>query len=126
MDSKETKGAVKASEGVEVEDVDNSEGITIQKLIVDEDGSERIHMRKFKMKPGAWMVFHKHDNSEHVQYFLKGEVELKMGDEEYTVKKDDAVYIPPNVPHSYENNGETDAKFLCIVPGIDIKTDMME
>ncbi len=125
MSSQKTKGVVKASEGVEVEDVGNSEGITIQRLIVDRDGSERIHMRKFTMKPGAWMKFHKHDNCEHVQYFLKGEVKLKMGDEEYDVEKDDAVFIPADTPHSYENHGDEEARFLCIVPGIDIETDIL-
>lgn len=119
-------GMVKSSKDVEVEDVEGAEGITIQKLIVEKHGSKNIRMRKFTMKPGAWMVLHEHENIEHLQYFLKGHVKLTMGDEVYDVKKDDIVFIPVGAAHKYENKWDEDAQFLCIIPNEEIQTNILD
>ncbi len=124
--SSEHRGMVKSSRGVEVEDVEGAEGITVQKLIVEKHGSKNIRMRKFTMEPGAWMVLHKHENIEHLQYFLKGEVELTMGDQVYDVKKDDIVFIPVGAAHKYENKGEEEAQFLCIIPNKEVQTNILD
>ncbi|MFO7992063.1 MAG: cupin domain-containing protein [Thermoplasmata archaeon] len=126
MSTEQHLGMVKSSHGVEVEEVEGAEGITIQKLIVEKHGSKNIRMRKFTMKPGAWMVLHEHENIEHLQYFLKGKVKLTMGDEVYDVKKDDIVFIPVGAAHKYENKGDEEAQFLCIIPNKEVKTDILD
>lgn len=58
-----------------------------------------------------------HTNSvEHEQLVLKGEAEIIIGGTKYNVKKDDIVFIPANVPHSYKSIGQDNFEFLCIVP----------
>jgi len=111
------KGVVKNSTEIIKEDVPNADKVKIQWLISDNDGSQGIYMRKFTMQPGADMKLHSHPNTEHLQYYLKGEVKLHMGDDEYEVGEGDSIFIPAGVRHKYKNIGEEEAVFLCIVPG---------
>ncbi|MFO8109045.1 MAG: cupin domain-containing protein [Thermoplasmata archaeon] len=115
-------GTVKDSEKVVKESVPNAEGIEIQWLISQEEGSDRIYMRKFTLAPGADMKLHSHPHTEHIQYYLKGEVKLIMGSNEYDVSAGDSIYIPPGVKHKYMNKGTADAEFLCMISGGEIET----
>ncbi len=127
MSSPEKKrGVVIDSQRVEKNKVERADDIDIQWLISDDQGSENIYMRKFTIKPGGSMGYHKHDSTEHIQYVLKGNIDLLMDGVKYNVSKDDAVFIPREVPHSYENNGEEDAEFLCIIPSGDVNTEVIE
>lgn len=123
---KEKRGAVIDSQEVEKNEVERAKDIDIQWLISEEEGSDNIYMRKFTIKPGGSMGYHKHDETEHVQYVLKGSIELMMDGVKYTVSRGDAVFIPQNVPHSYENIGDDDAKFLCIIPSGDVQTEIIK
>lgn len=110
---------------VKMEEVENTDGIFIQWLLSEKEGSERIYIRRFTLKPGAKMPFHKHGNCEHLQYYLKGKGKVRMGKKDIDVNQGDALFIPSGVPHSYLNTGDDDLQFLCIVPGIDIETDFL-
>ncbi|MFO7792805.1 MAG: cupin domain-containing protein [Candidatus Saliniplasma sp.] len=123
--SNERQGAVIDSDSVEKNDVERADDIDIQWLISKDQGSDNIFMRKFTIKPGGSMGYHKHDETEHVQYVLKGTIELLMDGEKYTVSKGDAVFIPSDVPHSYENIGDKDAVFLCIIPSGEVHTEII-
>ena len=58
-----------------------------------------------------------HTNTvEHEQYVLRGRAEVRIGEETMEVKKDDAVFIPGGVPHSYRTLGDEPFEFLCVVP----------
>ena len=41
---------------------------------------------------------------------------VKIGDDVFEVKKNDVVFIPANVPHSYKTLGDEAFEFLCMVP----------
>jgi len=122
----EKRGVVIDSQEVEKNEVERAKDIDIQWLISEEEGSDNIFMRKFTIKPGGSMGYHKHDQTEHVQYVLKGSIKLVMDGVKYIVNKGDSVFIPHNVPHSYENIGKVDAEFLCIVPSGEIQTELIE
>ncbi len=122
----EKRGAVIDSHQVEKNEVERATKIDIQWLISDGEGSDNIYMRKFTIKPGGSMGYHKHDQTEHVQYILKGSIELVMDGENYSVSKGDAVFIPEDVPHSYVNTGNDDAEFLCIIPSGNMNTELLE
>lgn len=126
MTKKERKGVIKSSKGVKMGEVTKANGIKIQRLIVDADGSSDIHMRKFTMEPGGDMVLHKHKNTDHVQYVLKGKIKIILDGTDHIVDKDDAIFIPKNTEHSYENIGEKEAVFLCMVSAVDVDTEVME
>ena len=68
----------------------------------------------------------RHTNTvEHEQYILKGSAEVKIGDETFTANAGDAVYIPKGVPHSYKA-GPQGFEFLCVVPNLEDKIQILE
>jgi len=63
---------------------------------------------------------------EHEQYVLGGRARVVIGDEVVEVRKDDVVFIPGGVPHSYEALGKEPFEFLCVVPNLPDQTTLME
>lgn len=106
---------VKKANEIKKEKVEIAKNTEIQWLIGEEVG-RNFYMRKFTMHPGGSMPEHYHNNYEHEQYILKGKMKLYMDGEQAEVEAGDVVYIPENVPHWYENDGEEDAEFLCLIP----------
>jgi len=47
---------------------------------------------------------------------LRGSARVRIGDEIVQVSAGDSVFIPANVPHSYEAQGDEAFEFLCVVP----------
>ncbi len=88
---------------------------TIQVLINPETAPNFI-MRRFEIGPGGNIGVHHHDN-EHEIYVIEGEMNLidKDGVKNH-VKKDDFIYVEPNLLHGYENNTDKKVVFLCVVP----------
>jgi len=87
---------------------------TIQVLISGQEGP-RFAMRRFVMQPGGGMPNHT-NTLEHEQYVLQGHARIGIGKEEFEVKAGDVVFIPEGVPHWYQNIGEDNFEFLCIIP----------
>ncbi len=120
------KPVVLDSKNVEIEKVDRGKDVFIQRLIVDKEGAENCFMRKFTIKPGGSMPYHNHENTDHVQYILKGEMKVKLEDETHVVEKGNSIYIPARSKHSYENCFDKDVIFICIVPAGEIETEIYE
>jgi len=74
-------------------------------------------MRKFIIGVGGGTPLHT-NAVEHEQYILRGRARVVIGEEVTELGKDDVVYIPAGVPHSYENVGEEPFEFLCLVPNL--------
>jgi quercetin dioxygenase-like cupin family protein len=72
-------------------------------------------MRRFIMNPGGGMPLHTNE-VEHEQYVLRGRGRVVIGDETIEVERDDVVYIPAGVPHSYDSIGDEPFEFICVVP----------
>ena len=68
----------------------------------------------FSLESGKESKLHKLTSSE-VYYILEENGTLMMGKEEFEMKKDDSVYIPPNAEQKIKNTGSDLLKFLCIV-----------
>jgi len=102
---------------VKAEDVklDGFEGITVRWLITENDGAENFAMRCFEIKPGGKTAFHSHD-WEHEVFVLNGKGKVRCGDEEKTIETGYVVFVPPNVPHCFENLGNEILRFLCLIP----------
>ena len=47
---------------------------------------------------------------------LRGHANIGIGDEEFEVRAGDVVFIPEDVPHWYQNIGEENFEFLCLIP----------
>jgi quercetin dioxygenase-like cupin family protein len=106
--------SVKHMKDVPAQPVKAGDLTSIQVLISAQEGSN-FAMRRFVMEAGGGMP--KHTNTvEHEQYVLQGHAVVGIGDEELEVKTGDVVFIPEGVPHWYQNIGEENFEFLCIIP----------
>ena len=116
--------SVKHTKDIKPEDVKNGEKTTIQVLISSQEGPH-FAMRRFVMKPGGGMP--RHTNTvEHEQFVLKGRAKIGIDTQTFDVKSGDVVYIPEGVPHWYENAGDEDFEFLCIVPNKEDKVKLID
>jgi quercetin dioxygenase-like cupin family protein len=71
-------------------------------------------MRKFTMAPHGGMPLHT-NTVEHEQYIVSGSATVTIGEETFTATAGDSVYIPAQIPHSYQA-GANGFAFICVVP----------
>lgn len=95
---------------------------TCIQILISAQEAPNFAMRRFVMEPGGGMP--KHTNTvEHEQYVLQGHAVVGIGGEEFEVQAGNVVYIPEGIPHWYQNTGEDNFEFLCIIPN---KTDVIK
>lgn len=61
---------------------------------------EKVKVVFLKLKPGFAGVLHRHPQSEQLSHILRGEVKIKLGEEEWLAKAGDLILIPVNLPHT--------------------------
>ena len=105
---------VKKTNDIQPQVVTNGDKTTIQVLISSQEGPN-FAMRRFVMEPGGGMPNHT-NTVEHEQYVLRGHARIGIGSEEIEVRAGDVVFIPEGVPHWYQNIGEENFEFLCMIP----------
>jgi len=108
---------IKNEKEYEEQIVEAGEGVSI-KVLISSQIAPNFAMRKFRIKKGGFMPYHT-NSVEHEQYVLGGKALVVIGDEEFMAKKDDVLFIPAGVPHSYQVIGEEDYEFLCLVPNVE-------
>ena len=96
--------------------VDRSRGATIQVLIGPEDNAPNFFTRRFTLEPGGRIPKHMHEDIEHEQVMLEGELTLGLDDEQRVVRAGEVVFIPADVAHWYENRTLEPVRFLCMIP----------
>ncbi|MFW5740033.1 MAG: cupin domain-containing protein [Myxococcota bacterium] len=107
--------------------VERSRGASIQVLIGPDEGAPRFFTRRFTLQPGGRIPKHRHEDIEHEQVVLEGEMVLGLDDEERVVRAGDTVFIPAGVAHWYENRSGAPMRFLCVVPRSDnYQTEWLE
>jgi quercetin dioxygenase-like cupin family protein len=113
-----------SSSSVPAENVPAGTG-TRRQLLIGPDVGPNFALRKFIMEPGGGMPLHT-NTVEHEQYVLRGRARVVIGDEVLEIGKDDVVYIPGGVPHSYEALGDEPFEFLCVVPNLPDETTLLD
>ena len=98
--------------------VERSPGASIQVLLGPTDEMPNYYTRRFTLEPGAKIPSHMHDDIEHQQVILEGEMMVILDGKELIAKEGDVVYLPPKAFHSYENHGSLPCRFLCIIPAV--------
>jgi len=111
------------SASIPVQPVPAGTGTTRQVLIGPEVGPN-FALRKFSMEPGGGMPLHT-NTVEHEQYILNGRASVVIGDQLLEVQKDDVVFIPGGVPHSYTAVGDEPFEFLCAVQNLPDETKLV-
>ena len=66
------------------------------------------------VEPGRVTELHRHQRSQEIYYILEGEGEVRIGNEEFRVKRHDAILIPSGTPHCVKNNGRSELRMLCV------------
>ena len=90
-------------------------GVTKANVIGEKEGWENHTLRVFRVKPGGYTPRHQHD-WEHVNYVIKGKGRLRIKDSVQELHEKDFAFVPPNTEHQFENHGDEDFEFVCIVP----------
>jgi quercetin dioxygenase-like cupin family protein len=105
---------VKHSNDVPATEVTAGDFTTIQVLLSGQE-APNFAIRRFRMEPGGGMPAHT-NTVEHGQYVLQGRARISIDGEEIEVQAGDVVFIPAEVPHWYQNIGDDDFVFLCVIP----------
>ena len=115
---------IRHADSVAAETVEAGTG-TRRQVLIGADEAPNFAMRRFIMQPGGGMP--KHTNRvEHEQYVLRGRAKIGIGDEVVDVKEDDVLYIPAGVPHWYQAEGTEPFEFICVVPNLPDKVEIVE
>jgi len=72
-------------------------------------------LRVFRIGPGGHAPRHQHD-WEHVNYVIKGQGTLTVGDKTIELAAGDFAFVPPNTVHQFCNPSKGEFEFICIVP----------
>jgi quercetin dioxygenase-like cupin family protein len=115
--SKEKKMQIVDFKNVKAEEVreQGSKGVTIKWLISQKDGAPNFAMRIFEVEPGGFTPYHKH-SWEHEVFILQGRGILVTEEKNLPLKKDDAVFVPPDEKHQFKNDSDEKFTFICVVP----------
>ena len=99
-------------------------GASMQMLISPEV-APHFAMRKFVIQKGGHMPLHT-NSVEHEQYVLKGSATVVIDGQTSVVKADDVLFIPAGIAHSYVVLGDEDYEFLCLIPNLDDKIEIVK
>ena len=99
-----------------IEAFSGQEGTKIKQIFSPENTSNviRYSIAHCTINPGKTSKPHTMKTSE-IYYILEGNGVLHIGEEQREVKKNDAVFVPPNLRQLLENNGKIDLIALFIV-----------
>jgi len=98
-------------------------GVAMQ-MLIGPDRAPHFLLRRFRLEPGGGMP--KHTNQvEHEQFVLGGRAQVGVGEAVYEVQRGDILFIPAGVPHWYQAQGEEPFEFLCIVPNLPDRMDLV-
>jgi len=79
------------------------------------EGSKRIIMRLFTVKPGGHSPLHTHDY-EHLVKVESGKGIIVFSGGEREINVGDFVYVEPNEIHQFKNPFDEELKFICVIP----------
>lgn len=95
--------------------MEGASGAKMRMLVGPHEGACNFHMRHFEVEPGGFTPHHKHDY-EHEILILKGAGTLKSEQGDRPFKAGDAVWIPANEMHQFQNTGADSVEFICLIP----------
>ena len=82
-------------------------------------GSRRIDFRISSYQPMAYVQEHVHQVQEQVYHVLEGEGLLTLDERRVLMRKNDYVFVPPGVRHSFTNNGLVPLVFLVVTTPVE-------
>jgi len=100
----------------EIQSIQGNEGTIIKQIFHPHNTLNGINysLAQFTLESGKKSKKHKLTSSE-IYYVLEGSAILKINEDEYSLEKNDSVYVPPNSEQFIKNIGTENLVFLCIV-----------
>lgn len=89
-------------------------GASRQVLVGKRGERVAFHLRYFELQAGGYTSLERHRHS-HVVVGVRGRGVVRVGDETYTLKPLDAIYIGPQQAHQLRATGRSRFGFFCIV-----------
>lgn len=87
---------------------------TSRQVIIGYREETKFHVRYFAISPGGYSSLEKHRHS-HAVTIIRGTGKVILGDKVMDLKFLDTVYVSPDTPHQFINDGEEEFGFLCVV-----------
>jgi len=103
------KNLIKIEDGYKFKGVG---GLVVRLVHPDVCGSDKLGMGVVYVYPGEELPDHKHSNEE-AYFIISGTAIIRVGDEEFVVEKNMAVYIPAETVHYTKNIGSEPLVFVC-------------
>ena len=82
-------------------------------------GAKRVDFRISCYQPMAYVQEHVHQVQEQVYYVTEGEGLLTLDDKKVLMRKDDYVFVPPGVRHSFTNQGTGPLVFFVVTTPVE-------
>lgn len=90
------------------------DGSTIREILAPRNSQLKAQsLAEATLPPGAATEAHYHPLTEEIYYILSGHGTMRIGQEERSVGRHDAIAIPPGSVHQIHNSGERNLVFLC-------------
>jgi quercetin dioxygenase-like cupin family protein len=86
-----------------------------REVITARDGAPNFCMRVFEVEPGSSTPDHTHP-WEHEVFVLSGAGVVRGKEGESAINKGSVVFIAPDEPHCFINNGAQTLRFVCLIP----------
>ncbi len=82
--------------------------------LINEKDDRSQSLARARVEPGVKTAWHRLKETAEVYYILTGQGRIELG-EDFTksVKANDVIRIPPNMPQRIENTGTEELIFLC-------------
>ena len=90
-------------------------GVLMRRVISEQDGAEDTLLDIFEIAPAGETPFHCH-SWEHQVFVISGIGYCRDSNGERPFRDGDVIYVTPNEPHSFHNNGRDPVKLICIIP----------
>ncbi|AIO18521.1 hypothetical protein KQ51_00641 [Candidatus Izimaplasma bacterium HR1] len=84
-------------------------------LVSGKEGWDSHVMRVVEVEPGGYTPKHSHPWP-HINYIIEGKGEILIEDTFYPVESGSYAFVPNDKLHQFRNTGESQFKFICIVP----------
>jgi len=102
---------VRPGEGVAVR---NPVGGSIEIKAVGAQTGGRLSAFESAAAPGEGPPLHAHDDAHEAIYFLEGTFRMRLEDDVHEAPAGTFVFVPKDVPHTWQNGGDTGGRLLAI------------
>ena len=99
------------------ENIHAGKGIIHRKPIFRDVSKLEVEIEEWILEPNVSEGDHTHSDNrplEEIYYVIEGEGDFVINNEKVHLSSGDSIMVPPNVPHSVENNSDKNLRFIII------------